>query len=61
VERDWCLIWATGCVLLGYAFASALHRVEQYLTWAPIAVLVVLVLVAVGLHLRKRRRESVSR
>lgn len=55
------LIWATGCVLLGYAFASALHRVEQYLTWAPIAVLAVLVLVAVGLHLRKRRREAVSR
>jgi membrane-associated protein len=54
------LIWAPSCVLLGYAFATALHRVEQYLTWGPIAVLVLLIGGAVVLHLRKRRRESVA-
>jgi membrane protein DedA with SNARE-associated domain len=50
-------IWAGGCIILGWAFASALHRVEQYLTWAPIAVLSVFVIVAVVLHIRKGRRE----
>jgi membrane-associated protein len=51
------LIWAPGCVLLGYAFASALNVVGQTLTWAPLALLAVAVLVYLALHLRKRRIE----
>ncbi|MDQ2836538.1 MAG: DedA family protein [Actinomycetota bacterium] len=47
------LIWATGCVLLGWAFASALHRIEQYLTWAPLIALAVLIVVVVAVHLRR--------
>jgi membrane protein DedA with SNARE-associated domain len=53
------ILWGAGCVLLGYAFAGALHRVEQYLTWAPIAVLAVVIGLAVALHVRRRRRERV--
>jgi membrane protein DedA with SNARE-associated domain len=52
-------LWGAGCIILGWAFASALHRVEQYLTWAPIIVLVLVVAVAVALHVRKGRREKV--
>jgi membrane-associated protein len=52
------LIWAPGCVLLGYAFASALGVVGETLTWAPLAVLAVVILVYVVLHLRKRKREQ---
>jgi branched-subunit amino acid transport protein len=44
---------------LGWAFASALHRVEQYLTWAPIAILVAIIVGAVVLHVRRQRRERV--
>jgi len=51
------LIWAPGCVLLGYAFASALDVVGETLTWAPLAILAVAVVIYVGLHLRKRRIE----
>jgi membrane protein DedA with SNARE-associated domain len=51
------LIWAPGCVLLGYAFASALDVVGQTLTWAPLAVLGVVAIVYIGIHLRKRKRE----
>ena len=51
------VLWGAGCVLLGYVFASALHKVEQYLTWGPLAVLAVLVAVGIGLHVRNRRRE----
>jgi membrane-associated protein len=51
------LIWAPGCVLLGYAFSSSLDVVGKTLTWAPLAVLAVVVVVYVALHLRKRRRE----
>jgi membrane-associated protein len=47
------IIWGSGCVLLGWAFASALHRIEQYLTWAPLAALAVLIVVVVALHLRR--------
>jgi membrane-associated protein len=50
------VIWGTSCVLLGYAFASALHRVEQYLTWAPLAVLGGLGAFAIALHAYRRRR-----
>src|SRR5581483_6837471 len=50
------IIWAPGCVLLGYAFASALDVVGETLTWAPLAILAVVVVIYVALHLRKRRR-----
>jgi membrane protein DedA with SNARE-associated domain len=50
------VIWATSCVLLGYAFASALHRVEEYLTWAPLAVLGGIGVFAVALLAYRRRR-----
>jgi membrane-associated protein len=52
------LIWGSGCVLLGYAFASALGRVEKYLTWAPLAVLAALIVGYIALEIRKRRREK---
>ena len=55
------VLWGGGCILLGWAFASALHRIEQYLTWAPLAVLAVLILGAVALHLRRRAREGADR
>jgi membrane protein DedA with SNARE-associated domain len=51
-------IWGPGCVLLGYAFASALDVVGETLTWAPLALLAVVVVVAIGLHLRRRKREQ---
>ncbi|MGI8760580.1 MAG: DedA family protein [Jatrophihabitantaceae bacterium] len=51
------LIWAPGCVLLGYAFASALNVVGQTLTWAPLAILALAVALYLALHLRKRRVE----
>ena len=51
------IIWAPGCVLLGYAFASALDVVSSTLTWAPLAVLAVVLIGYVALHVRKRRRE----
>jgi membrane protein DedA with SNARE-associated domain len=51
------LLWGTGCVLLGYAFATALNVVGQTLTWAPLALLAVAVLVYLLLHMRRLRRE----
>ena len=51
------LIWAPGCVLLGYAFASALGVVGETLTWAPLALLAVAIAGYAALHLRKRRIE----
>ncbi len=35
------VFWAPGCVLLGYAFASALDVVGETLTWAPLAIVAV--------------------
>jgi membrane-associated protein len=52
------LIWAPGCVLLGYAFASALNVVGETLTWAPLAILAVVIAVAVFLHVRRQRIEQ---
>lgn len=49
--------WASACVLLGYAFASALDVVGQTLTWAPLAVFAVVGGAYLALHLRKRRIE----
>lgn len=51
------IIWAPGCVLLGYAFASALGVIGETLTWAPLAILAVVIAIYVALHLRKRNRE----
>jgi membrane-associated protein len=51
------ILWGGGCVLLGYAFASALSRVEKYLTWAPLAVLAALVLAYIAVEIRKHRRD----
>jgi membrane-associated protein len=51
------LIWAPGCVLLGYAFASALTLVGETLTWAPLALLALAIIAYGALHLRKRRVE----
>ena len=52
------LIWAPGCVLLGYAFASALDVVGSTLTWAPLAILAVVVIVYLVIHLRRRKQEQ---
>lgn len=54
------IVWGGGCVLLGFAFASALHKIETYLTWAPLAVLALLVLGAIALHLRRQRGQRVA-
>jgi membrane-associated protein len=51
------LIWAPGCVLLGYAFSKSLGTVGKTLTWAPLAVLAIVAVVYVTLHVRKRRKE----
>lgn len=51
------LIWAPGCVLLGYAFSKSLGVVGETLTWAPLAIVALIVVVAVVRHQRKRRRE----
>src|SRR5436305_6895262 len=45
------LIWAPGCVLLGYGFSKSLNVIGKTLTWAPLAILAVIVVVYVGLHL----------
>lgn len=51
-------IWGPGCVLLGYAFASALDVVGQTLTWAPLGILAVVIAVAIFVHVRRRKREN---
>jgi len=55
------ILWGTGCVLLGYAFSSALATVSRYLTWAPFAVIAVVIGVVVFLHTRRRRKEGVEK
>jgi membrane protein DedA with SNARE-associated domain len=52
------LLWAPGCVLLGYAFSTSLDTVGKTLTWAPFALIGVVVIVYVGLHLCRRRLEQ---
>ena len=52
------VIWGGGCVLLGWAFASALDTLTSYLTWAPLIALAVLLVGYVLYELRKRRRSS---
>jgi membrane protein DedA with SNARE-associated domain len=52
------LIWAPGCVLLGYAFSKSLDVVGKALTYAPLVILAVVVIGALLLHLRRKRREE---
>ena len=52
------IIWGGGCVLLGWAFASALDTLETYLTWAPLAVFAVVILGYVAFEVRKRHRAN---
>jgi len=52
------ILWGTGCVLLGWAFASALNTIERYLTWGPLIVLVLLIAGAFALHRHRRRSEQ---
>jgi membrane-associated protein len=51
------LVWGACCVFLGYAFASALNTVSEYLTWLPLAILGAVAAGYLVIHLRKRRRE----
>lgn len=52
------LIWAPGCVLLGYAFASALSAVSETLTWLPVVIVVLAAGAYLWLHARRRRAEQ---
>jgi membrane-associated protein len=54
------IVWAPGCVLLGYGFASALDVVGETLTWAPLAIVAIVIVVMVVLHFRKERKEEVE-
>jgi membrane-associated protein len=54
------IVWGGGCILLGWAFASALHRVEQYLTWAPIVILVLGIAVVAAVQVRRRRQRTIA-
>jgi membrane-associated protein len=54
------IFWAPGCVLLGYAFASALDVVGETLTWAPLVILAIIIVIMVVLHIRKERKEEVE-
>jgi membrane-associated protein len=51
------LVWGAGCVFLGYAFASALNTVSQYLTWLPLTLLAAVAAGYLFIQLRKRRRD----
>lgn len=51
------MLWAPGCVLLGYAFSSSLNTIGKTLTWAPLAILALVAGAYLALHIRKRRRE----
>jgi membrane-associated protein len=54
------ILWGGGCILIGWAFASALNRIEKYLTWGPLAALAVLIVVAVLVHRHRRAQQQVS-
>lgn len=55
------ILWGGGCILVGWAFASALDRIEKYLTWGPLAALAVAVLVAYLVHRRRARHRVGSK
>lgn len=52
------VLWGSGVVLLGWAFANALSTVGSYLTWAPLVVVGLVVVFFVVRHLRGRRAEE---
>jgi membrane-associated protein len=54
-------LWGAGCVLLGFAFSSALSTVSRYLTWAPFAAIAAVIGIVIGLHARRRRKEAVEK
>ena len=54
------VIWGGGCVLLGWAFASALSSVGHYLTWGPLALLLVVGLIALAIHRRHHTHDVVA-
>lgn len=54
-------LWGAGCVLLGYAFAASLDKVEQYLTWGPIPIVVLIIAAVIFVEMRKRRRERAEK
>jgi len=54
------VLWAGGCVLLGYAFSASLETISRYLTWGPVVVIVVLVSAYVAFWLLRRRRERAA-
>jgi membrane protein DedA with SNARE-associated domain len=51
------VLWAPGCVLLGYAFSTSLDTIGRTLTWAPFALIALVIAFYVALHLHKRRTE----
>ena len=51
------LIWAPGCVLLGFAFSNALDVVGRTLTWVPLAILALVVVAFGARHVRAKRKE----
>src|SRR5581483_6180898 len=51
------IFWAPGCVLLGYAFSSALGVIGQTLTWAPLVILAIIIAIAVFVHVRRERMQ----
>ena len=51
------LIWGSGCVFLGYGFASAINTVSTYLTWVPLAAIGAAIVLLLLVHFRRRRRE----
>jgi membrane protein DedA with SNARE-associated domain len=52
------LIWAPGCVLLGYAFSKSLDAVGNTLTYAPFVIIALVAGVLIVRHFRRRRREQ---
>jgi len=54
------VLWAGGCVLLGYAFSASLETISKYLTWGPIAIIVVLLVAYLVLRTVRRRRERAA-
>lgn len=54
------IIWAPGCVVLGYAFATALNLVGETLTWVPLVLVALAVVGYLALHLYRRRSERAA-
>lgn len=52
------LLWGAGCVVLGWAFASALGVVGRTLTWAPLVIVALVAAAAVIVHLRRRHTST---